>query len=129
MAAAADHVPDIHPVRIPHLGARGMPGRPGRRASRPAKAITTAAPAQTLRSGTPPQPRALRPARSSPRGETKTASFLALVTEQHGPLAAIPLDSVSKISAAAAPQVGLNTGSARTALRRAVLAAQNGDPR
>ena len=58
--------------------------------------------------------------------ETKTARFLALVTSQHGPLAAVPLGQVARISAALAPQTGLNTGSARTALRRAVLAAQNG---
>ena len=35
----------------------------------------------------------------------------------------------AEISAGLAPQVGLNAGAARTALRRAVLAAQNGDPR
>jgi hypothetical protein len=64
---------------------------------------------------------------SSRRGETKTARFLALVTSQHGPLAAIPLGSVSRISAVVAPQVELNAGSARAALRRAVLAAQKGE--
>jgi hypothetical protein len=63
------------------------------------------------------------------RGETKTARFLSLVTERHGPLASIPLDRVASISAALAPLADLNTGAARTALRRAVLAAQNGDPR
>lgn len=35
-----------------------------------------------------------------------------------------PLNAVSKISAATAPQVNLNAGAARAALRRAVLAAQ-----
>ncbi len=60
------------------------------------------------------------------RDGTKTARFLALVTEQHGPLAAIPVPMVSRISAAIAPQAGLNAGAARTALRRAVLAAQDG---
>jgi hypothetical protein len=64
---------------------------------------------------------------SSRRGETKTARFLTLVTSQHGPLVAIPLGSVSRISSAVAPQVDLNAGSARTALRRAVLAAQKGE--
>jgi hypothetical protein len=63
------------------------------------------------------------------RGETKTSRFLSLVTERHGPLASIPLDRVASISAALAPRVDLNTGAARTALRRAVLAAQNGTPR
>ncbi len=68
-----------------------------------------------------------RQQRGSPaRDGTKTARFLALVTEQHGPLAAIPIPRVSRISAALAPQVGLNAGAARTALRRAVLAAQDG---
>jgi hypothetical protein len=56
--------------------------------------------------------------------ETKTSRFLALVAREHGPLAAIPLASVARISAAFAPHVGLHAGSARTALRRAVLAAQ-----
>ena len=52
-----------------------------------------------------------------------------MVTERHGPLAAIPLPAVAGIAVALAPQAGLNTGAARTALRRAVLTAQNGDPR
>ena len=63
------------------------------------------------------------------RGETKTARFLSLVAERHGPLASIPLDRIASISAALAPHVDLNPGAARTALRRAVLAARNGDPR
>ncbi len=63
------------------------------------------------------------------RGETKTSRFLSLVTERTGPLASIPLDRVASISAALAPQVDLNPGAARAALRRAVLAAQNGNPR
>jgi hypothetical protein len=64
--------------------------------------------------------------RRSRRGETKTSRFLALAVDQHGPLAGIPLGSVGRISAQVAPQAGLNTGSARAALRRAVLAAQDG---
>jgi hypothetical protein len=63
------------------------------------------------------------------RGKTKTSRFLSLVTERHGPLASIPLNRVAAISAALAPQADLNTGAARTALRKAVLAARNGDPR
>ena len=63
------------------------------------------------------------------RGETKTSRFLSLVTERTGPLASIPLDRVASISAALAPQADLNPGAARAALRRAVLAAQNGNPR
>jgi hypothetical protein len=64
-----------------------------------------------------------------PRKVTKTARFLDLATERHGPLASIPLDAVASISADLAPQVGLHPGTARAALRKAVLAAKNGDPR
>jgi hypothetical protein len=72
----------------------------------------------------------LRPAASPhPRKATKTARFLDLVTERHGPLASIPVHRVAGISADLAPQLDLNTGAARTALRKAVLAARNGDPR
>jgi hypothetical protein len=59
----------------------------------------------------------------------KTARFLILVTERHGSLAHLPLDRVAGIAAALAPDVNLNPGSARAALRKAVLAARNGDPR
>jgi hypothetical protein len=62
------------------------------------------------------------------RSETKTSRFLSLVTERHGPLASIPLNRVAGISAHLAPQADLNTGATRTALRKAVLAARNGDP-
>jgi hypothetical protein len=64
-----------------------------------------------------------------PRKATKTARFLDLVTERHGSLASIPLNRVAGISADLAPQLDLNTGAARTALRKAVLAARNGGPR
>src|SRR5437588_575870 len=60
-----------------------------------------------------------------PRKATKTARFLNLVTERHGSLASIPLNRVAGISADLAPQLDLNTGAARTALRKAVLAARN----
>ena len=91
------------------------PIAPGRRADRPTPAAL-------------PPPR--RRGRGHRRGDTKSARFLALVTEHHGPLAAIPLDEVAKIAAALAPQVDLNTGAARTVLRRAALAAhsQIGNP-
>ena len=80
-----------------------------------------------------PGRRALSPAPDQgdgtvPRKATKTARFLCLVTERHGPLAAIPLDRVAGISAALAPAADLNPGAARAALRKAVLAARNGDP-
>jgi hypothetical protein len=64
-----------------------------------------------------------------PRKATKTARFLDLVTERHGSLASVPLDRVAGISAALAPLAALNVGAARTALRKAVLAARNGGPR
>jgi hypothetical protein len=118
------------------------PVAPGRLASRPLPAITSAVPAESA----VPLPTARVPGgvrgsgsrRSSGGGGraaggrphvTKTARFLALVTEQHGPLAAVPLGSVARICAALAPRADLNAGSARTALRRAVLAAQNGEHR
>jgi hypothetical protein len=89
------------------------PVAPGRRlaTTRPAPAISSAA------SG--------RRRRRPPSG-TKTARFLALVTERHGALAAVPVADVSRICTALAPEIGLHAGSARTALRRAVLAEQNG---
>ena len=64
-----------------------------------------------------------------PRKATKTARFLDLVTERHGSLASVPLGAVAGISAELAPRAGLHPGAARAALRKAVLAAKNGDPR
>jgi hypothetical protein len=122
------------------------PVAPGRRATRPADPgrpgddlpddRTTAngssherRTARTAAGGPPAGTGALsrspRPAGRVPLGgATKTARFLALVAEEHGPLAGIPVASVAQICAVSAPLVGLNTGSARTALRRAVLSAQ-----
>jgi hypothetical protein len=97
------------------------PVAPGRRASRLVPTSAASVPV--------PMVAAVPPRGSGPRDGTKTARFLALVTDRHGPLSAIRLEAVAKTSAALAPQVGLNAGSARAALRRAVLAAQNGDPR
>jgi hypothetical protein len=75
-----------------------------------------------------PQP-APTPQRAEVPRQTKTARFLDLVTERHGPLAHLPLHRVAPISADLAPAVDLNPGSARAALRRAVQDAQNGDAR
>ena len=61
-----------------------------------------------------------------PDGESKTAKFLRLVEDRHGPLAAIDPARISRIAADLAPEVDLNPGSARSALRPLVLAAQNG---
>jgi hypothetical protein len=88
------------------------PVAPGRRAARPVPPLTQARPG--------------RGKVTHPRKATKTARFLALVTERHGALASIPLDRVAGISAALAPKADLNVGAARAALRRAILAAQNG---
>jgi hypothetical protein len=38
----------------------------------------------------------------------------------------VPVTDVSRICTALAPEIGLHPGAARTALRRAVLAEQNG---
>ena len=79
-----------------------------------------------------PPPAPNRPGRGSgtvPGKATKTGRFLDLATERYGPLASIPLDAVAGISADLAPLAGLHPGAARAALRKAVLAARNGDPR
>ena len=104
---------------------RECPVAPGHRAPDPAPA-TPVTPAVPL---TPAAPARAIPASATTsrgaRAETKTARFLTLTAERHGPFAAIPLASVSRICTDLAPLAGLDTGAARTALRRAVLAAQN----
>jgi len=62
------------------------------------------------------------------RAGSKTARFLALVEQRHGPLADFPPERVARTCTELAPEVGLDAGAARTALRRAVLAAQDGGP-
>jgi hypothetical protein len=103
------------------------PVAPGRRAAN--SALPAAGSAPVVSPATPSRDAAAPSRGSGPRGGTKTARFLALVTEHHGPLAAIPLASVARIAAQVAPQVDLNAGAARAALRRAVLAAQDGGQR
>jgi len=66
---------------------------------------------------------------SGNRAGTKTARFLELVTERHGPLAQIDPSRVSPICSQLAPLAGLNTGAARTALRSSVLRARDGGSR
>ncbi len=56
----------------------------------------------------------------------KTQRFLALVADRYGPLADFPITNVSKVCTELAPEVDLNAGAARAALRRHVQAAQNG---
>jgi hypothetical protein len=60
------------------------------------------------------------------RSGTKTERFLALVAERYGPLSEFPLASVSRVCSELAPEMDLNLGAARTALRRHVQAARNG---
>jgi hypothetical protein len=60
------------------------------------------------------------------RKRTKTARFLGLVQDKYGPLADFRLADVYRASAELAPKVRLHDGSARTALRAAVIAAQDG---
>ena len=63
---------------------------------------------------------------SDARAESKTARFLALVAERYGDLAGIDPAKVARIAADLAPEVGLNVGAARSALRPRVLAARGG---
>ena len=87
------------------------------------------APGRRARPAPPDETRPGRESGTVPRKATKTARFLDLATERYGPLASIPLSRVAAISADLAPAVALNPGAARAALRKAVLAARNGDPR
>jgi hypothetical protein len=66
------------------------------------------------------------PALSHLRKGTKTARFLAMAQESYGPLAEFDPANVYRVSAELAPRVRLNAGSARAALRAAVLAAKDG---
>jgi hypothetical protein len=74
------------------------------------------------------QPKAIggRRGPAARRARSKTARFLALVEQRHGPLADFPPGRVARTCTELAPEVGLDAGAARTALRRAVLAAQDG---
>jgi hypothetical protein len=62
--------------------------------------------------------------RKATGGPSKTSQFLELVTDSHGELHGIDLGSVYAISKAHAPTVGLHEGSARSALRAAILRAR-----
>jgi hypothetical protein len=66
------------------------------------------------------------PRKPRPRGKVpgKTARFLSLVAERHGPLDELPLERVSRIAADLAPEVRLDLGSARRELRAACIAAR-----
>lgn len=74
------------------------------------------------------RPRAATRARSG--APSKTQRFLELVERERGPLAQVSLDDVYKLSKELAEgKIGLDAGSARTALRKAILAAQGGEAR
>jgi hypothetical protein len=74
--------------------------------------------------GFPEAPEAV-PEPSEP-AQSKTARFLQIVEENHGPLSAIDLARVGEISRQLAHEADLDTGAARSALRARALAAQNG---
>jgi hypothetical protein len=74
----------------------------------------------------PRKPIGGRPGPAGPRAESKTARFLALVEQRHGPLDGFPPERVARTCTQLAPEVGLDLGAARTALRRAVLTAPDG---
>jgi hypothetical protein len=97
------------------------PGRRGVAACKPATAQITRTPSAAT------SDRSARSiSRSGVGAATKTQRFLALVTERYGPLAEFPIANVSRVCSELAPDVDLDTGAARTALRRHVVAAQNG---
>jgi hypothetical protein len=105
------------------------PVAPGRRA-RPA--LRTSGPeiaSPSARAIAQHPARAPRRPRGGGRGGSKTARFLVLVAERHGPLEDFPLAEVSRVSRDLAPEVDLNPGAARSALRRHVLSLRNGSPR
>jgi hypothetical protein len=75
-----------------------------------------------------PEPSASRPKNRATASPTKTERFIELVVDRYGPLAQFQVGNVSRVCTELAPEVQLDPGAARTALRRHVLAAQNGSP-
>jgi hypothetical protein len=99
--------------------------RGARRALLNATPLPAAAPKQAITSA--PRPvRKPRRARVTKTRVTKTQRLIDLVTERHGPLVDFPLTDVSKVATATAAEIGMHGGSARTALKAAVVAAQAG---
>jgi hypothetical protein len=95
-------------------GRRARPAPPGPRsqvAPHPVEAITAGLSASR---------------RGRAQAGTKTARFLDLVVSRYGPLEDFPLADVSRVSGELAPEVGLDPGAARSALRRHVLSLRNG---
>jgi len=62
------------------------------------------------------------------RDGSKTARFLDAVVARYGPLAGLDLDKTARIAGEVAEEAELHEGSARAALRNAVLAAKAADP-
>ena len=97
-------------------------------AATPLPAAATAAISAPLleQSSAPPGRPAARTARApgAPQAGTKTALFLRLVQDRYGPLNGLDLAKISRIAGELAPEADLHTGSARTALRSAVIDAQ-----
>jgi hypothetical protein len=105
------------------------PVAPGRRAANAvlrSRAKPAATPQRPAITGRPDTKTRRARAQTAVQQNTKTQRFLDLVVDRHGPLANFPITNVSKVSTELAPEVDLNTGAARTALRRQVIAAQNG---
>ena len=63
---------------------------------------------------------------AAPRIRPKTDELIRLVVERHGPLEKLPIEQTSRIATAISKEIGMHQGSARTALRKRVLASQNG---
>jgi hypothetical protein len=103
------------------------PVAPGRKAATSRPRTKPLAQGQRSAATSRPEPRVpTTRARKTPAQPTKTQRFLDLVVDRYGPLANFPITNVSKVCNELAPEVDLNTGAARTALRRHVQAAQNG---
>jgi len=102
------------------------PVAPGRRALSVSRGPREASPSpgRPITAG----PASVARQRGGGRGGTKTARFLALAADRYGPLGTFPLTEVSRVSSELAPEVGLDPGAARSALRRHVLALRNGSP-
>jgi hypothetical protein len=100
------------------------PGRQARSVSR-ARREAASSPGRPITPG----PANVVRQRGGGRGGTKTARFLALVADRYGPLGTFPLAEVSRVSSELAPEVGLDPGAARGALRRHVLSLRDGSPR
>src|SRR5258708_11495158 len=102
------------------------PLAPGRRAATISPPAAAAQITRNSRSPITARPAPRKPGTAPAAGTrpgSKTQRFLALVAERHGPLRDFPLANVSRVCSELAPEMDLNPGAARTALRRHVQAA------